>query len=1118
MTARPPPPDLAQRDAAIAERDRNVLVDAGAGTGKTTLLVSRLVQMIAPADDGPHRPLGRIAAVTFTRKAAGELRLRIRERILGEVARNELSGLRRARLTDALATIDTAYVGTIHGFADRLLRLRPVEADLSPTYEVVEDANALLHETFELLLGAAQAGTLAQELAGRVPKDRCDETQETLRDALRAGIRAESLERDWDTLSGLDALVGAFVSTRDVRPVDPPAPRFRVQAFHDRAAEFCERTDGLSGVGAGTRWLVETAARLKELQDEQDPIALMKAIAWILRTTPKAMRKGEEFGGDARAWDAWKAWDGDSRKTPVRNSPLRDDLCAPLHRWMALRLVRAVPVVIAAYEKVKARHDQVDQVDLLLKLRDLLRDDLTVRQQFQQLFEHVFVDEFQDTDPLQAEIVLYLCEAKPKAKSWREVLLQSGKLTVVGDPKQSIYRFRRADIAMYEDVRALVEKGPHLSVSLTASFRSEPALIDWFNDRFDGVLGPGSVGAPAFDRASGTVTNQRLDRFRKVSIERPVKVLSYSATEPKAGALREVESVAIATWLRSVVDGRTLTITDQLTGELRPARYGDFAVLAASTFNLRLLLDACDRLGVPTAARGGTLFLEDSLHRQFLLALRAVADRDDGVALAALLRAPFFAVDVGDLARARVAEADDEGVKRARAAHEWVTELRRRRLSRSPGQTARDLLEETGFARHLALGPNGPQRLARLGEICLELERLAARDGLDYDAATSRLREWAIEPVAFDPPRPVGAEAVQVLSIHQAKGLEFPVVVLWDGCAAWADRGNGRAPAWCTDGDGAVWFVDLDGLEWQEPADGALAEREKRYREAERKRLIYVAATRARDVLVLPTPTAGRGDRINSTLATGGPEALVEVLEPFGPGQEPTWAKGVEEPARQEPRLSRALAAKIEKDWSTAAAEVGVPLFSPAAVSSETHALAASALGSTQEDEAGSRRKYREGRFGREFGDVVHHAIGVALRAPEIGAAAAVAKAPPALDVEVKTADAAADVERALAALDAAGLRRVLGPDLQLEYPVALARNGKLLVGYVDLLSATDDRVDVIDFKTDQPPRGDVAATHADYVAQVRTYAEILQELGVATGRTVRCGLLFTADGLIRWV
>ena len=168
--------------------------------------------------------------------------------------------------------------------------------------------------------------------------------------------------------------------------------------------------------------------------------------------------------------------------------------------------------------------------------------------------------------------------------------------------------------------------------------------------------------------------------------------------------------------------------------------------------------------------------MTDPLHRQFLLGLRALADRDDGVAEAALLRAPFFAIDLADLLREQAvrgngSDGQDERVNRAREARELVRELRQRRFDRSPGTTARELLDRTAFARTVALGPNGSQRLARLRELCHVFEKIAADERLDYDAASAKLRDWVDNPIQLDPPHPVGGEAVQVLTVHQAKGL-----------------------------------------------------------------------------------------------------------------------------------------------------------------------------------------------------------------------------------------------------------------------------------------------------------------------------------------------------------
>ena len=1111
MSARKPAPDQAQRDAVIHARGVNVITDAGAGTGKTTLLVARLVELVAPLDGGAAIPLGRIAAITFTRKAAGELRLRIREAFLRELAHSDLPDLRRRRLGDALSALDIAHVGTIHSFADRLLRLRPVEARLSPSYEIVEDESPFVAEAFAALLHAVEAGTLPDELAGRVDAEVAEAAQAAFVDALRAGVRAERRVHQHGEVPGLDCLVEALVRTRDVPPVVPAAGKPDLERFRDLVDEYVALARASRGDGRGSRWVVTTRRRLERARDEDDPVLVLKE---LLRCKPQEFRKKADFPGDDGGWDLYKALIGDDRKNPVRAEPLHDDLVRPFARWLARRLVGAAPAVVGMYERVKAGHRAVDQVDLLLQLRDLLRRDRAVRAEYQALFDHVLVDEFQDTDPLQAEIVLYLCEQGAVAEDWRAVHLAPGKLTIVGDPKQSIYRFRRADIAVYAAVRGIVERGPHLVAKLQANFRCEPRLVEWLNGRFDAVLGQAASGTPVFDPEAGTVANERLLAGRDGEAQRCVEVLSLAAEGKTKGPYRAAEARALAVWLRRLVEGRKRTVIDTASGASRPAGYGDVAVLVFSTFSLPLLFPELDRLGVPYAARGGTLFLDDPLHRQFLLGLRALADRDDGVAQAALLRPPFFAVDYDDLARARAADSASThpGVLRARAALDLVKELRRTRLERSPGTTARDLLERTAFGRAVALGPNGAQRLEALRELCLALDSVAA-EGLDFDAATARLRAWVEEPVQLDPPRPVAGDAVQILTVHQAKGLEFPVVVLWDACAELTAR-DVRSP-FVIDRTGASWALALDGLAWEEPEDGNVAGREKRYLDAERLRLVYVAATRARDLLVLPVAGAPNPAWITGRLVTGAPAERMETLEPYAVGAEPAWATEIPPPNARLPGDASVLAGEVQAAWSVASREAARPRFAPVAVTAEAHAMAEP---SERPGETGQPRPERRSRFGRLFGETVHLAIGLALRDPALAPAAAVARTAAAVGLTERLAEAAEDVARALAALGKAGLRRAPGSDLQLEYPVALATDGKIVQGYLDLVGVRDGRLAVVDFKTDAPPEGDVESTHAAYVEQVRSYARILVALGLANEGSVDTGLLFTAENAVRWV
>ncbi|HEY4238641.1 MAG TPA: UvrD-helicase domain-containing protein [Kofleriaceae bacterium] len=1024
----------------------NAWVEASAGTGKTHYIVERIVELLAPESGRRATPIERIAAITFTRKAAGELRVRTRARILQRIAELPAADRRRSQLLEALGGIDTAAISTIHSFADRLLRRWPAHARLDPQYALVEDEGELVASCVRALVDAAEAGTLGEATA-------------TVLDAIRAGLSVHSRETPHWTYHGLDGLVAGFVLHRDVELADPPPLAFDRAAFLHHAAAVCALVADLSPESPGARWLIALRESLRGLRDELDPIVLFATLVERIERGPRgrpsdAPTKSGDFCSDARAWDAWKA---------LRDTHA-DGLLAPLRRWLATRLVRLRPIALERYEHVKARARAVDHLDLLVKLRDLLRDHLDVRRACQALFDHLFIDEAQDTDPLQAEIAMFLCEREPVARVWTDVVLAPDRLTVVGDPKQSIYRFRRADIGTYLRMRDVVERGPVRRERLTGSRRSVPSLVAWLDARFSAVF------------EGGTVPYQPLTPHR-VSTE-PIAVHAVPFLDPadeSAEGCRALEAVAMARYVRWLVEVSDVRVADPRSGTPRAIGFGDVGVLCLATTNLPLLFDAFDREGVPYAARGGSLFLSDPLVRRFLLGLCALADPHDGVAMAALLRPPFFALDLGDLARERRDDPSDP-VTRARA---LIRELRRRRFERSPGETARALLATTGIGSVVAHGSNGAQRLAALGELCFQLERRGL--DRDFDAVAAELREWVDRPPKLDRPAPVTGDAVQALTIHQAKGLEFPVVVWWDGRASWHERVVDEP--WAVARDGRAWAIRLEHLVWEEPAGAELAARERQERQDERKRLVYVAATRARDLLVIPK--VGDAASICGTLLGGAaPPAVLE--QPLHmPAAHAPWFDAVGAPQAPAPELAAPAIA-----WEAAAR---------AAASSRMVPLAFS--------EATEPRSFwgRKGRFGRVFGDTVHLAIGVVVR--EGGAARDAV-----LRVVVRTQlasglvdEAVADVQRAVAAVGASAA-------LAVEYPVSgIDAEGRLVSGYIDLLARTGEGIVLLDFKTDAP-----APTLPDgYVRQVEGYATAV---AAAWGQPVRAGILYTATGEIRWL
>ncbi|MBI4516947.1 MAG: UvrD-helicase domain-containing protein [Deltaproteobacteria bacterium] len=1111
--------DQAARAAIVAERARNVAVLAGAGTGKTKTIIDRAVELLAPrAQAVPPLAIKRLAAITFTRRAAGELRFRLREQLLRELEQAARTADQRAAwLRDAISNLDAAFIGTIHGFADRLLRLRPVEAKLSPAYALVEDTSELVRETFSRLRRAAEAGNLAAALgAAPLAPALISEAAETLRAAARAGLQMERAENAYGPLPSVEAVLASMIDTRDVDFALPPIPdpgAAAARAAVDRLVQMLAQMRGDSFGHNRLRRLGHALQRLHAMRDPDDGAEAFHIVQQAGRG--RSLYKQRDFNNDALGWSIYSAVRPDNHKA----GSLAEQLRGP-QRWLVIRLVRLFPVLRAMYERVKDEHEVVDYLDLLVKLREVLRTDRSARGFYQGLFDHLFVDEFQDTDPLQCEIVFFLCEDGTDADRWDQARLVSGKLTIVGDPKQSIYRFRRADIVMYDRAAQRLRAGGAFEQRLDTNFRSRPDLIEFFNGQLAKLLG--REGDNPVEAGSGRARYEDLAPDPRVApAGAAVHTLPYAGAGGAAllaGNGRALEAMAVARYVRYLLAAGT-SVRDPDSGAGRPLRPGDIAVLACVTTNLRLLLEQFDALAIAYSARGGVLFLSHPLVRQYLLGLRALADADDGVARAALLRTPFFALDGDDLvaglagnASAGAAGAASVGCGEAQA---LIAELRRQRWQRSPGATARDLIERTALGRAVVTGSNGRQILAALYEVAWELERRAALAGVDYDVATALVRTWAEAPVFLDAPEPLGDEAVRVMSIHQAKGLEFPVVILWDGFQTLSDRGGGL---WRVERDGAGWALNLGAMAVEQPPGSGLIEREKVFGESERRRMYYVAATRARDLLVLPLPLT-KSDRLpyaNKALAEGAAQEQLREFARFQPDTVPEWAQGADSTAAAEICADQALQAELDAraaEFRTDLAAAARPVAAPAPMT------AAAKLADPPDDAETERaRKTGGARFGAQFGIVVHRALELVLSgsqpAPRPAAAVAAAQA----HCTEHFDEAVADVERALAALRAAGITATAGWQLCCEYPVYDRQPGRLLGGFIDLLALSAQAAAVIDFKSDQPQAGALASVYPTYAEQLRLYGRALERSGRLQGRRLQLGLLLTASGELRWL
>ncbi len=1111
MTERRPPADQPARQRIVHERQRNVVVIAGAGTGKTKTIIDRAVELLAPsAPDAVPVPIQRMAAITFTRRAAGELRFRLRERLLRELEHAARSDAARSRqLRDALGTVDAAFIGTIHGFADRLLRLRPVEADLSPSYTLVEENGELVRETLLRLQRAAELGTLRQELDRHgqdLSEALVDEAAATLRLAAQAGVPIEK-GQGYAAAASVEEMLAHMIETRDVDLEAPRLPDPGLDAAYAAAGEFSDMVAKIRGGSVGAARLRRVARALDRLPLATDPAAAIRVVNDALRG--RQLYLGRDFQNDSLAWGIYKT----IHPEKPQGARIFERLQGP-HRWLATRLVRLAPVACAMYARVKAEHEVVDYLDLLIKLRDLLRHDAAARRFYQSLFDHLFVDEFQDTDPLQCEIVFYLCgddHAVGGDVGWDELPITPGKLTIVGDPKQSIYRFRRADIAMYGRAVERLQQQGATRERLGTNFRSTAQLLHFFNEQLGRLLGRDTR---SFDPATGRASYEDLAPAQPGPPDlHPVHVLPYADDADSgllAGPGRAVEARMLARYIRWLL-ASDQRVRDLDSGEERPIRPGDIAVLACVTTNLSLLLRELDRLDVTYTARGGSLFVSHPVVRQFLLALRALADRDDGVAEAALLQPPFFALDWDDHVAALVHKKEpDERRLRVEAARDLITQLRRRRHARSPGATARDVIECTGLGRTVAATRNGEQTLLALYEIAHEADRRASLGHLDFDATSEFFREWAAAPVYLETPEPIGSDAVRVATMHGAKGLEFPVVILWDGFQTLDTRASNT---WHVERDGRGWALGLGPIAVEHPAPGLL-ERERRFGTEERRRMYYVAATRARDLLVVPLPTTkGRLEYANASLVAAVDMSRVRLFDTFRPGQPPAWARLASEPRAADWVSDAALDAQAQQrveDFHARVQRARAPVAVPVAVTGLAHA------GEEDAPQDERRRKAATARFGTEFGLVVHRALELLLEETGTTAPEAVAIAGQEIGYAEQRDDAIADVQRAVDGLRQAGL---LAAEVERfsEFPVVRTDAGQLLSGYIDLLCIHDDWLAVVDFKTDTPIDGPLAESHPAYARQLELYGEMLRAAGLLGRRTLRLGVLFSSSGALRW-
>jgi ATP-dependent helicase/nuclease subunit A len=1057
------PIDDATRERARHEHGTSFVLEAGAGTGKTTLLIDRIESLLVSG----RAPLDQIAAVTFSENAATTLKLRLRERL--ERARASDDPVRRDAAGRALDVLERAAIATVHAFCAALLQERPLDCGVVPGFRVADEAemDLLFAEAWDEWIAARLEradGAILAALDNDIPIAGRSDFEDRL--SLRGLARSLIEQRDLEPLVGtveLEARPWRDELTARARRVRSLLASARqpdtLAAGLEKIAEFADELGGLDD-GA-------LVAHRHRLEDVLKGLTVRSGdkTRWVSETD---LAEGRQIVGWLKeSVDAW------ARARSVS-----------LHA----QLVQALRGVGELYEAKKTAQGVLDFLDLLLKTRHALETRPSVRRYFGARYPFVIVDEFQDTDPLQVRIAELLTNGRP------------GALVVVGDAKQSIYRFRRAEVRLFTRLAQEAESRPgHAVLRLTQNFRSRPAIVRFVNRAFAALIERSDeAGQPEY---------QPIVPREGLTDEPSVLALRYEAPYAEGQDLLRAEAVALTRLIAQAARGG-YTVRDPMRGTTRASRAGDVMVLTRRLTQAHHLEQALEAAGLRFVAEGGKSFFDRQEVHELLAVLRAIDDPVDRAARVGALRSSFFGVTDRDIACFVLAggwlgvdavETEDErpGAAALRSALATLDRLYRERRTLSPAAVVERVYDETRVLAALTGTRRGEAQVANLEKVSAmarqaeSLGVLTLRGFIRY--LDARIRERSDEP-DLPSTRLGDPDTVRLLSIHKAKGLEAPIVVLADG----ADDDYRTTSAVTLWDEGRIAIGFRRGC--QPPDWETLRAADDRRAQAESRRLLYVACTRARDWLVLPVPPGdARGGAFWKPLIEQlprGNDADVAFLDAETLAAPDGREAGIDFRALAGASGGDAIAARWEMRRRELIEGASVRPFVPISATRAAARVAPAPVAAIG------------GEGSRAFGTLVHRILEwLPLDQPQAATAMAESLAP-GFGLDGANALRAADVVQRVLALPVMDRAR-RAPRLWRELPVWLPNEGDLIEGVVDLVFEENGELIVVDYKSDHVPEDRLLDQAFHHAPQLQLYGRALVQ---ATQMKVRERLvLFTA-------
>ena len=1136
-------PDRAERDQILEELDTNMLVEAAAGTGKTTMIVGRMLQLVRTG----RCTVDRMAAVTFTRKAASELRDRFHRELRRAIPGASDTADRR-RLVEAAESLDHCFIGTIHSFCASLLRERPVEAGVDIGFEELDEA--------------ADLRLKRQSWRDHVDRLRAQNDPQ-LTELSDVGVDPSDLMTAYLELCDYPD-VDRWPLRCDGGPEDQP---FQIDP------SLVEK-----GWAAVRRFVDDVRATAADFP--RDGGRLMQSTQRVVRMVDQAGRGADpklprrmgvfeqfcEFDPGSSPHMTKTKWPGDQQR---QRSALAEQVCEQWNRlfvehagplvqlWQQARYAPAMKLLLGAtdaYARSRAASGTLNYQDLLMRARDLLRRHPEARLDFARRTTHLLVDEFQDTDPIQAEVLFHLAGQATEASTgadWSKLRPRPGSLFVVGDPKQSIYRFRRADIETYNLVRRLIEQAGGRRIDLRANFRSSATIVDWVNRVFRDLLPPrGDRYSPAHQQLGVGRTDGNDAQLRGVC------ALDIHGAGRSDQLTAQGEAEIIARIIRTAVDqGVTVCRTAQELDEGRSpqADFGDFMVISRSKRRLGLYARAFERYGIPHEVTGGSALNSVPQLAMLHTCMRAVLHGDDPTALVAALRSPLFGIS--DRTLYAFVQAGGTFAYRSEVPQQFAAEhgddaadlgdafTRLRRYEHwlglmPPISAIEKIAADVGLFPSAALDEGGDVRagsLARAIELLRAAERQfwTAADLMDYLGSLTDPEAEDAELHDGMPMRTHEGAVVRVMNLHKAKGLEAPVVFLADPggdkeypIRMHVSRRTARSPSDAD--DQATGFVAIHGPDGPfgrrgqilaKPPGWEIPELEERqFERAEFDRLLYVAATRAGSQLIVSRRT-DHGGRKRSPWQTFEPylEGLpaAPVPDHVEPPVRPSLSIAADAPGRAMDAITDARKAAADPTYVTATAKrLGMAM---ARSGGEAPAVARM----MSADDPGELPLIDEDETltaGPQWGHTIHMLLQAAAQDHQINLEQEALELLRQFDGDDRRAQEAAAVVRRVMQSDIwQRAQRSSSRFTEVPFCICDELEGKprIIRGAIDLVFREDDRWVVIDYKTDRIDGPPAKSLLQQYRGQLDVYKRAWQAIAGADETQMETGIYFTRPDLL---